>query len=111
MFAAALTNAMEAGAGTTPQQAVGPVELGPSSYAPDDPDSPDRGRLTIRGMSRFLNMSEDWAIKNRFRVKGHFRVNRAHRYDRETLVKAMLSGQVIEEKTKPASLGLKRRRR
>ncbi len=78
---------------------------------PGDPDSPERESLTLRGVASLLNMSVDWATKNRFRVKGHFRAGRAHRYDRETLVKARLSGQVLEEKRKPASLGLKRKRR
>lgn len=102
------SNAMEAGKGM-PQQAVEPVELGPSPAF--DPDSPDLPTLTPRGLQRLLNVGKKWEVRNRERVKGHFRTGRLHRYHRETVLKAMLAGQVLEEKRKTPSLGLKGRRR
>jgi hypothetical protein len=101
-------------------QAVGPVELGSPSlawpipaglYSSADPDSPDQPTLTPRGLQRLLNVGKRWEALNRNRVKGHFRAGWYHRYDRETVIKAMLSGDVLEPKRKPVSLGLKRRRR
>lgn len=110
MSGAVLSHAME-GRADSLAQAVEPVELGPSTTDPEDRDSPDRASLTILGLARFLNMSKDWATKNRRRVKGWFRSGKAWRFDRATVAAARAAGQVLEERPKSVSLGLKRRRR
>lgn len=125
-------HAREAGAATRPRRALLPVKVGPSSsrgaeewaeqlegsrppaageVAAADPDSPDLPSLTPRGLQRLLNVGPKWEVRNRERVKGHYRAGVFHRYVRAEVVKAMLSGQVLEEKQKPAPLGLRRRRR
>lgn len=77
----------------------------------EDRDSPDRDTLTSRGLERLLNASVPWVARHRNRVIGHFRIGRLHRFDRAAVLKAMLAGQVLYPKTKPASLGLRRKRR
>jgi hypothetical protein len=77
MFGTAQTNAME-GRPDSPAQVVGPVELGPSSYAPVD------DVLTKHELAAWLKMSKKW-VENNTRARrfpGQFKAGGEWRFKR-----------------------------